>query len=245
MSSNSLFGVETLMLHSFRTEPFHNLSLMFDPALGATVPGGTCSDKTESFVKAAKQAGYMAKLHSAFIGGEEIHRLARVHVGDRAYFADVGNGWPSVRLYPADRPIEYRCFGMTFRTEVTTHTVSVYHDNKGRESMQMEIPVRGRSEAEIRKAIKMRFRSGFTYPFTNSLRFSAIVGKQFLFLRGEQFEIYSDEGLAESRSVASVEVPTIIHDYFGYDLSSSLGLFEDRAKAGKPISGGSSSRQEG
>mgnify|MGYP005741566693 CR=1 FL=1 len=174
MNGHTTASIEALMLHAFRTEPFHNLRLMYDDELGATVPGGTCSDKTVSFVDAARQSGVMVKLHSAFIGGEEIHRLARVHLGARVYFADVGNGWPSLRLYPADRPTVFRCFGMVFRTEVTPRIVSVYHDNKGRESLQMEIPVNGRPETEILEAIKMRFRAGVAYPFANALRFSAI-----------------------------------------------------------------------
>ncbi len=228
MSEHTTASVEALMLHAFRTEPFHNLRLMYDDELGATVPGGTCSDKTMSFVKSARQSGLTVGLHSAFIAGEEIHRLARVYLGARVYFADVGNGWPSLRLYPADRPIESRCFGMTFRTEMTPSTVSVYHHNKGRESLQMEIPVRGRPESEILAAIKMRFHSGITYPFMNTFRFSAIVGERFLFLRGERLEIYTDAGLTASLPVAPSEVAATIRDYFGYDLSSSLHQFAQR-----------------
>ena len=144
------------------------------------------------------------------------------------YFADVGNGWPSLRLYPADRPTVFRCFGMVFRTEVTPRIVSVYHDNKGRESLQMEIPVNGRPETEILEAIKMRFRAGVAYPFANALRFSAIVGERFLFLRGERLEIYTDAGLEECRPVAPNEVSAAIRNYFGYDLTPSLHLFEQR-----------------
>jgi hypothetical protein len=33
------------------------------------------------------------------------HRLARVHVGGRVFFADVGDGWPALKLYPADRAV--------------------------------------------------------------------------------------------------------------------------------------------
>ncbi len=218
MRRHTTNSIEALMLHAFRTEPFHNLRLIYDEDLGATIPGGTCSDKTMSFVNTARHSGATVKLHSAFIGGKEIHRLARVHLGNRVYFADVGNGWPSIRLYPADRPTVVRCFGMAFRTEVTSEVVNVYHLNKGRESLQMEIPVHGRPESEILEAIKMRFRSGVSYPFAKELRFSAIVGERFLFLRGQRLEIYTETGHFECRLISPAEASAALHNYFGYDL---------------------------
>ena len=214
----SVQAVEELMLKHFRTEPFHNLRLIYGPRLETVVPGGTCSDKTMSFVAAGLRVGFDVSLHTAFIGGQEIHRLARVRVGDELFFADVGNGWPSLKLYPADRAVSFRCFGMGFRTEVADGRVSVFHEKRGRESLQLEIDVCGKSESEIRADIEGRFSSGVIYPFSSSLRFSLIVGSRFLFLRGDRLEIYYDGGFDCLEGINDADVPEVLHDHFGYDV---------------------------
>lgn len=211
-------AVEALMLEKFETEPFHNLHLLYGTKLGTHAQGGTCSDKTLSFLSAAREQGFNVALHSGFIGGKEIHRLVRVHVGQRVLFADVGNGWPALRLYPADRDISYRCFGMGFRTEVREKRVAVFHEKNGRESRQLEIDVVGRPEREISADIAARFSSGVEYPFSKSLRFSLIVGDRFLFLRGNRLEIHSESGFEAVEGVDVEQVPAVVRDYFGYDV---------------------------
>lgn len=218
----SVHAVEALMLEHFQTEPFHNLHLIYGPQLESVIPGGTCSDKTLSFVAAGVRAGFDVSLHTAFIGGREIHRLARVHIGGRLFFADVGNGWPSLKLYPADREISFRCFGMGFRTEIADGRVSVLHERRGKERLQLEIEVRGRPESEIRAAIAERFRSGIEYPFSNSLRFSLVVGDRFLFLRGDRLEIYQDGSFECLEGIDDTRVLDVLHDHFGYDVRSTL-----------------------
>ncbi|HJK90226.1 MAG TPA: hypothetical protein RMH85_12100 [Polyangiaceae bacterium LLY-WYZ-15_(1-7)] len=217
-TDESVQAVEALMLEHFRTEPFHNLHLIYGPRLESVVPGGTCSDKTLSFVAAGLRAGFDVSLHTASIGGQEIHRLARVRVGDKLFFADVGNGWPSLKLYPADRAVSFRYFGMGFRTEVADGRVSVFHEKRGRESLQLEIDVCGKSESEIRADIEGRFSSGVVYPFSSSLRFSLVVGSRFLFLRGDRLEIYDDGGFECLEGIDDAGVPEVLHDHFGFDV---------------------------
>lgn len=221
-TDESVQAVEALMLEHFRTEPFHNLRLIYGPRLESVVPGGTCSDKTLSFVAAGLRTGFDISLHTAFIGGQEIHRLARVRVGDKLFFADVGNGWPSLKLYPADRAVSFRCFGMGFRTELADGRVSVFHEKRGRESLQLEIDVCGKSDSEIRADIEGRFTSGVVYPFSNSLRFSLVVGNRFLFLRGDRLEIYGDGGFESLEGIDDSRVPGILHDYFGSNVRLAL-----------------------
>ncbi len=220
--SDPIRAVEMLMLEHFKTEPFHNLHLIYGQRVHAG-RGGTCSDKTLSFLAAGKRAGFDVSLHSAFIGGHEVHRLARVRVGRRLFFADVGNGWPALKLYPADREISYRCFGMGFRTEVAGGRVTVLHEKRGRESLQLEIDVRPRPESEIRAQIEGRFSSGVVYPFSDSLRFSLVVGSRFLFLHGDRLEIYSDDGFEEVEGVDAASVPVVLRQYFGYELNAGGG----------------------
>ena len=159
-------------------------------------------------------------MHSGFIGGREIHRLAKISIKGRCFFADVGNGWPSVQLYPADREISYQCFGMSFRTEVSSSRVSVFHQKQGLESLQLEINLKSRPESQINAEIKARFNSGVVYPFSNSPRFSLVVGDQFLFLRGDRLEIYSDKKFEVIEELGECEIPNIISQHFGYKLPS-------------------------
>lgn len=221
-TAESVQAVEALMLEHFQTEPFHNLHLIYGPRLGSAVPGGTCSDKTLSFVAAGRRAGFDISLHSGFIGGLEIHRLARVHIGGHQFFADVGNGWPALQLYPADREVSFRCFGMGFRTEIADKRLAVFHEKRGRESLQLEIGLCTRPESEIRADIEGRFSSGIVYPFSNGLRFSLVVGSRFLFLRGDRLEIYDDAGFECVEGISGTRVPELLHDHFGYNVRPLL-----------------------
>ncbi len=184
--------VEALMLHQFRTEPFHNLRMLPQLALPLPACGGTCSDKAMSFQAAVTKLGIPAFLHSAFIGGREIHRLVRVLIEGRTYFADVGNGWPSIHLYPSDREVSYRCYGMRFRTSLHDTHLRVYNLRGGVERHQQDIPVRSRPEREILDDIEHRFDRGITYPFSDGIRFSQVVDDAFLFLRDDRLEIHRD-----------------------------------------------------
>ena len=221
-----LRAVESLMLKKFRTEPFHNLHLIYGDQAQSSVPGGTCSDKTLSFLESAEREGFDVSLHSGFIGGREIHRLARVTIDGLDYFADVGNGWPALKLYPGHREVSYRFFGTGFRTVISGPTLAVFHEKSGKESLQLEIDMRGRPEPDIRADIEARFSSGVQYPFSNSLRFSLVVGTRFLFLRGDRLEMYGDEDFQVVEGIRKADVAEVIHRYFGHDVRRMVG--EDR-----------------
>ena len=213
---------EALMLEHFCTEPFHNLHLLFNSGKTLDIPGGTCSDKTLSFLKEARAMGFNAHLHSAYIGGQEIHRLVRMHIGGRIYFADIGNGWPAIKLIPADEPISYQCFGMGYRSEVQNDRISIYHEKQqGRESLQLEIDPIPRLEEDILADIKARYSSGITYPFSNSVRFSLIKGDQFLFLRGNKLEIFH-EFKPIIYNISKENIINVLKDYFGTELPSNI-----------------------
>ncbi len=221
-TSYTVTRLEALMLEKFKTEPFHNLHLLYDSGVQKFLPGGTCSDKTLSFLDAALKAGFDAALHSGFIGGQEIHRLVRCTIEGRQYFADVGNGWPALKLYPADRETSFSCFGMSFRTAIQGQRVSVFHEKRGRESLQLEIDVNGKPEHEILADIQSRFSSGITYPFSNSIRFSLVVGSQFLFLRGDRLEIYEEDSYQVVEGIGRDQLPGVILRYFGFDVQRAI-----------------------
>lgn len=215
-------AAEDLLLHHFRTQPFHNLNLLYNNGAPSGLPGGTCSDKTLSYLADAKVQGLNAQLHTAFIGGKEIHRLVRLHINGETYFADVGNGWPAIKLISATRNIEYSCFGMRYRTEVDSNWVRVFHQRLGKETLQMEIRLQPRGEEDILKDIHVRYSSGIQYPFSNSVRFSAIVDDRFLFLRGEVLQIYTEKHVQVIEEISNESVPDVLQQQFGQKIPKRL-----------------------
>lgn len=209
--------IEQLMLKHFCTIPFHNLNLLYGKPTTPPLPGGTCSDKTLAFLSEALEVGADAHLHTAYIGGKEIHRLVRVNIDGRVFFADVGNGWPTLRLLPVNKKITFRCFGMNYHTEISDEWVRLYHEKRGKESLQMEINTKPRPERKILNQIRSRYSSGIEYPFSQSLRFSLIVDGEFLFLRGNRLERYSKSGFA-MQELGVKAIPEAIKREFGFDV---------------------------
>jgi arylamine N-acetyltransferase len=216
---------QQILLDKFQREPFHNFYLLNDIKPTTVLYGGTCSDKTLSYLEAVQAAGLDAYLHSARIGGKEIHRLVRLEIDNQRYFADIGNGWPSIHLFPVDTPIEYNCYGMTYRTKIKDGVITVYHKKNGVEKQQMEIDILEKSDAEVRQRIADRFSANINYPFSNQLRFSMIVGQRFLFIRDTQLEIYSSDGYEEVNNITKSDIKTVIMKYFNYDISPLESFF--------------------
>ena len=171
---SAIEAVESLMLKHFTNIPFHNLSLLYPDQVSRSLPGGTCSDKTLSFYEDAINKGFQAALHTGYIDGKEIHRLVRLRIFDRIFFADVGNGWPALKLFPADEEVSYSCFGMKYRTELKSSKIYIFHQKQGVETLQLIIDPAPRPEYEILEEIKSRFSTGIVYPFSNSVRFSSV-----------------------------------------------------------------------
>lgn len=224
--AETVSAVEALMLKKYTKEPFHNLYLLHGKEPMNPEYGGTCSDKTLSFLRAARQAGFRASLHSGYIGGREIHRLAKIEIEGRSFFADVGNGWPALKLYPLDREISYSFFGMGFRTEIRGWRMTVFHRRSGTEARQLEIDFDCKPEPEIMADIAARFRGGIVYPFSHSVRFALVVGDRFLFLRGERLEIYSDRAFEVVEGISASRVPAVLREYFGFDMQPLLAGFD-------------------
>ena len=207
-----------LMEISFRTEPFHTLNLVLEPSSNHQVPGGTCSDKSLSFRRLAQEHGFDAHLHNAFIGGKDCHRLVRVELEGSVYFADVGNGWPAVIPYPAHESIQYSVFGISFRSEITSDFISVFNNTGTGEKLMVKIPINAKTEKEILHDIDQRFSEGMEYPFSGKIRFSAISGDEFLFLKGSSFRKYSTTGEHTIESVPEGEWLDIIESNFGWKI---------------------------
>ena len=218
---------QQILLDKFIQEPFHNLYLLNNVHPATMAYGGTCSDKALSYLDATKAVGLDACLHSARIGGKDIHRLVRLEINNQRYFADIGNGWPSIQLIPAATPILYECYGMRFRTTIENDVITVYHRKRNVEKKQMEIDIAAKSETEIYHSIENRFSADIIYPFSSQLRFSMVVGKRFLFIRDTQLEIYSNSGYEEVLNISISNLQDVIKKYFGYDIKPIESQFSD------------------
>ena len=218
---------QQILLDKFIQEPFHNLYLLNNVHPATMAYGGTCSDKALSYLAATKAVGLDSYLHSARIGGQDIHRLVRLEISNQRYFADIGNGWPSIQLIPAETPILYECYGMRFRTTIENGVITVYHRKRNVEKKQMEIDIAAKSETEIYHSIENRFSADIIYPFSSQLRFSMVVGKRFLFIRDTQLEMYSNSGYEEMLNISMSNLQDVIEEYFGYDIKPLESQFSD------------------
>jgi len=215
---NTFDGILELMEQQFREEPFHTLQVLYGDSIRPEVPGGTCSDKALSFINEARKRGFDATIHTAFIDEKEIHRLVRLVIDGRVFFADVGNGWPSIHPYPGDEPITYSRFGITFRTELSDEFLSVYYRIEGSEKLQMRICLSPRPEEDIMAEIKARWSSDISYPFSNRMRFSAVVGEEFRFLRDGTLFIYGENAGVKRIDVDEEQWQKTLSDYFKWDV---------------------------
>lgn len=229
--------VEDIIAAKFSTEPFHTLYFMNRRRPAGKAFGGTCSDKTLSVHEALRARGIRSQLHTGLLGGAPTHRVLRILIGDRVFFADVGNGWPSLKLYPADRDASFSCFGIRFSSEVRDGQLLVQQERDGKLVRNVEIALGAQDQTDVRDAMDRRFAE--TYPFSGKLRFAQVVDHEFLFLRGQQLFRYPSGGSrSEPRSYRWDEVPDLLARVFRFDVAGFLAsmqlrsLFPDPAEAG-------------
>jgi len=220
--SEQICLAESILLEKFRLEPFHNLYRLYEIEPQSQRLGGTCSDKTLSYLTEINASGLSGFLHTARIGDQECHRLARLEIQGASYFADIGNGWPSIRLYPSHQSIEYSCFGMRFRSEISGSKIQIFHTRNGKESLQMQFDMNPQSQKAIDDQILNRFNSGTSYPFDQGLRFSMIVGPKFLFLRDTTLEIYSETGFERIDGIRASDIHDVIWRYYNIDINTII-----------------------
>lgn len=204
---------ERLIRWKFYAEPFHNFRLISGYSRYSAVPGGTCSDKALSFLNSAKRFGFEAFLHTGLISGKEIHRLVRLHIGGRVFFADVGRGWPSWKLFPSDKSVSYVSHGMRFRSEVMADRLRIFHERAGRETLVLEILLAERRQEDIQRDIDERFKSGVDYPFSSGPRFSGMVGDRFVFLKNDILWTFGENFFSERALGGEQEIHRFIRKY--------------------------------
>lgn len=223
---------EKLLLHEFKTVPFHNLFYLGLCTPSVVLKGGTCSDKVLAFQKTLAQHAIESRLHTSLMPDwanpeadlQDSHRLLVMELGGERYFADVGNGWPSVRLFSFERAVHYRVFGIEYYSEITSESVDVYHLKEGKRTLSQRVPKQLTSEAAVRDAVDRRFSTGKKYPFSTGLRFAQVIGDEFRFLKKDQLQIYSQSGRVERIALPSrADQIHALDRWFGLDIKA-LGL---------------------
>jgi len=212
---------EKVLLEKFRIEPFHNFHRLNETSKFSSCIGGTCSGKTQSYVDALNKKGIKAYLHTAIIDNKFNHQLARIEFKENSYFADVGNGWPSLYLYPVNKEVNYTCYGMNFRSEIHNKTVRIFHTRLDEEKLQMEFNLTPQSQESVRENIRNRFTSNKIYPFDRGLRFSMIVDDSFLFLRNNEIQFYNDKEYYILNGVTPDNLAEVVKKHFNFDLTDN------------------------
>lgn len=214
--------VHQLMLDEFRTVPFHNLFYLglCHAGMAGSPTGGTCSDKVLAFRDRLTAQGIKARLHSALINGQNCHRVLVLDIDGERYFADVGNGWPSVRLFPADSDSSYSAFGIEFLSYRNGDWLDIYQQKAGRCSLSVRIPLTLMDETQVEQQVQNRFDGSTDYPFGDGIRCAQVLGDAFVFLKRDRLRIFR-----ANRSVESVALPdwrdqiTALEAHFGITLS--------------------------
>ena len=158
----------------------------------------------------------MTTLHSSFINDKECHRLLRLEIEDDIYFADVGNAWPAIKLFPLNREIAFTSYGIEYFTKIGDDQLAIFQRRGGELFESTVIPFQSKSEADIVADIDMRFQE--TYPFTGRIRFAQIINNQFLFLRDSDLFICSDEGVSIEPGLMLDSIGQTLQDYFQFDI---------------------------
>jgi len=220
MMMNTLEIAESILMEKFRTEPFHNFHRLKETENFSSC-GGTCSDKTKSYIRALHENGIKANLHTALIDNKYNHQIARIEFEGHSCFADAGNGWPSIYLYPDNKEVNYRCYGMSFRSEIYNDTIKIFHTRNNIEKLQMEFNRIPQSQELVKKNMNRRFTNNTEYPFDMGIRFSMVVADRFLFIRNNELQIYSDTEYSSFDIVSPNNLSDIIKEHYYFTITSN------------------------
>jgi len=213
--------VERVILESFVQQPFHTLYFKHGIIPHTDRYGGTCSDKVLSSYQKLRLMGVQVRLHSSLINGKETHRVLKIQLGESIYFADVGNGWPSIRLFPASYDYTYSCFGITFESMVFDEKIEIYHDGNVSRKLAVTIPLESKCEKEILCDISKRFNPDIDYPFREKVRFAQVVKDKFYFLRSDQLYFYQKNG-RYVEDINMIPLEQVLGRYFDFNITYFL-----------------------
>lgn len=209
--------IEELLLEEYKTVPFHNIFMLNGIEKTGTSFGGTCSDKVLHFQKVLQKNSITSTLQSAYINGNDCHRLLAVMIQDQKFYIDVGSGFPSCKIFPAFKSIEYSVYGMSFRTEIRQNSLVIYHKTKAVHNEMSIIPFQQKTQNEILKDIKKRYFDTSVYPFRNSLRFSILIEDTFHFIKKKQLKLFNSHKNS-SCLISKKAAYSLINNVFNFDM---------------------------
>ena len=191
----SIQDVENVMLTAFKQEPFHSFNFLSWLKVKDPIVGGSCSDKVMSIFNQLEKIGCDVYLHEAYINNNKCHRVLRVLLNGRTYFADVGNAWPIIKLIPADAAIRFLACGIQYHTVITETKVDIFHllPNENQASLVVSIGLAAQGQQSIIHNIRSRLERRRLLPFNNKIRFAQIIGNDFLFMKDDSLRIYFGE----------------------------------------------------
>jgi|GEM_PF-1264051 len=220
--------IENILFDLCKAEPFHNLFyLLGEHNYSTRRLGGTCSDKALRARDVLKNQHIVCRIHTGQLEGGHEHRLLAVVINHEWFYADVGSGWPSYKLFSGSQPSEYRACGIFFHSDVKGDKVDIWHTVENKNGWVLTVPKLMRNERFELNNIKKRYDTKL--PFEQGVRFSQLVDDRFIFLKDKTVRIYRDYRPVEIASLKNAgEIVDYIEDVFKFQLnvdrSRILGL---------------------
>ena len=228
----SMEDVERLILQRFKEEPFHSLNFLTWAKFHQKVTGGSCSDKVQSMFYQLENIGCNVFLHEAYIHNIKCHRVLRIMIKGRMYFADIGNAWPIIKLIPSYEPIEFEVCGIKYTTSITDNRVNVFHKlpNEIKPSHVVSIGLIEQAQQPIKANIANRLSQREKIPFNNKIRFAQMIDNDFLFMKDDTLRIYSSQTSHRKYGIENIKLKNNnVHDlaknintYFNIKLISAM-----------------------
>ena len=237
----SVVITENVLLKLFKNEPFHNLyqyyqlpipykrilyeRILYDKAYN----GGSCSVKTLSAQRCLQNhQGIIAKLHSSYVHfnkKKNRHSLLRIIIAGKHYFADVGNGWPAIKLFPAHQPTQFTSYGIKFFSKLFPDHLKIYQIRNKETQHNVTIPLNYIPESFVLREIEKYSHKNIAP--NGELRFAQIINDKFIFLRDKQIHIYCKTG-KEVINRYSYSHEKILATVFHFNLQDFLKKYSAR-----------------
>lgn len=209
----SINFIQRLLRQHYQSTPFHTLFFLNGKEVLASHMGGTCSDKTLHFRKVLESHEIQTSLHSAFINGNECHRLLSIDLDSVRYFIDVGSGWPCMKVFPVNQEVNFTILGIQFQSFILDYGIKVQMNSGNGPKELMFIPFESKPESKILVDIDNRFAPDNVYPFNNALRFSIVKLDAFLFLKGNSLREYRDQQPYSERNISNSQIIQLIENH--------------------------------
>ncbi|QZT37842.1 arylamine N-acetyltransferase [Halosquirtibacter xylanolyticus] len=209
--------VEQLILNEFMAVPFHSLYFYLRRRPVSLAYGGTCSDKVLHLYSKLLELGVKVQLQTSYMNDVESHRLLLIKIGGIDYIADIGNGWPSIKMFPTNEDYTYCAFGVGFHSRIFDDHVKIYREIDGFKKLVVDVPTVVKDEALIMRDIECRFNKDNNGPFLDTVRFGQVVGDRYLYLKDKTLFVYAEEQGLEVISMDGLSLFEIIDQYFYFD----------------------------